>query len=384
MESRLESQSEASRYAGETAPVVSLRTALHRVITIGTVRSLATITAIVTPMKGRLKERRKKMAEGDDYTPATWSSGDSFASARAAYDAHAGRSYAAAATSGKTVADLLPRSITTQSPAPIVIVCDVTGSMGEWPATIFSKLPYLDHEMKKEYFGEGAEICFAAVGDAFSDKYPLQASEFAKGEDMEARLKSLVVEGGGGGGGSESYELAALYFARNCSTPMAMRKPIFIMIGDELPYDTIAPDISERYAHTAAPKYLTVSEVFQELSAKYSVYYIRKPYGRADESDPNAHHQHKVWSNLVGADRVVFLPEASRVVDVIFGIFARETGKIEYFAKELADRQTPAQVKTVMKSLATVHAAAPPPKALVKGASTLHKPGTGTKTKPLA
>jgi hypothetical protein len=324
------------------------------------------------------------MAEGDDYVPATWSSGDSFASARASYDAYAGRSYAAATSVGKTVSDLLPRSIKTNSPAPIVIVCDVTGSMGEWPATIFSKLPYLDHEMKKEYFGEGAEICFAAVGDAFSDKYPMQAGEFAKGEDMKNRLTNLVIEGGGGGGGCESYELAALYFARNVEMPMAMRKPIFIMIGDELPYDTIAPDVSERYAHTASPKMMTSKDVFAELAKKYSVYYIRKPYQGYGESDPGSSHQHRVWSSLVGEDRVVFLPEAGRVVDVIFGIFARETGKIDYFTKELSGRQTPAQVATVMKSLATVHASAPPQKALSKGASTLHRPGTGTKTKPLA
>jgi hypothetical protein len=255
--------------------------------------------------------------------------------------------------------------------------------MGEWPATIFSKLPYLDHEMKAEYFGEGAEICFSAVGDANFDKYPLQAGEFGKGEDMETRLKSLVVEGGGGGGGSESYELAALYFARNCQMPMAMRKPIFIMIGDELPYDTISPDVSERYAHAASPKTMTTQDVFKELAEKYSVYYIRKPYG-ASERDGEISQQHKVWSKLVGEDRVVFLPDAARVVDVIFGIFAREAGKIDYFTKELSDRQTPAQVATVMKSLKTVHAAAPPPKRLAKGASTLHKPGAGSKTKPLA
>ena len=88
------------------------------------------------------------MSESYDYTPATWSSGSSFKDARKSYDAHAGRSYAKAASSGKSHEDMLPRSITTDSPAPVVIVCDVTGSMGEWPATIFSKLPYLDHEMR--------------------------------------------------------------------------------------------------------------------------------------------------------------------------------------------------------------------------------------------
>jgi hypothetical protein len=253
--------------------------------------------------------------------------------------------------------------------------------MGAWPATIFSKLPYLDHEMKKEYFGDGAEICFAAVGDAFSDKYPLQAGEFSSGADMKKRLEALVIEGGGGGSGSESYELAALYFARNCEMPMAMRKPIFIMIGDEMPYDTISPDIGERYAHTASPKMITVQDVFRELADKYSVYYIRKPFGSERDGEVSPHH--KMWTSLVGDDRVVYLPEAERVVDVIFGIFAREAGKIDYFTKELTDRQRPDQVKVVMKSLATVHAAMPPKK-LGKGASTLHKPGTGTKTKPLA
>lgn len=321
------------------------------------------------------------MAEGDDYTPATWATKDSFASARSAYDAYAGRSYSAATSSGKTSADLLPRSISTDSPAPIVIVCDVTGSMGEWPATIFSKLPYLDNEMRKEYFGEGAQICFAAVGDAYSDKFPMQAGEFASGEDMKTRLTSLVIEGGGGGGGSESYELAALYFARNVEMPRAIRKPIFIMIGDELPYDTIPSDISERYAHTASPKTQHVDEVFKELAKKYSVYYIRKPYGSASENDPTNSHQHKRWASLVGEDRVVFLPEAGRVVDVIFGIFAREAGKIDYFTKELVERQRPDQVKVVMKSLATVHSSAP--LAVRKGASTLHKPGSGKPTKSL-
>jgi hypothetical protein len=321
------------------------------------------------------------MAEGDDYAPATWAKKDSFASARASYDAYAGRSYATAASAGKTAADFLPRSITTDSPAPVVIACDVTGSMAKWPATIFSKLPYLEHEMNTEYFGSGSEICFAAVGDAFSDKYPLQAGEFAKGEEMKARLTSLVIEGGGGGGGNESYELAALYFARNVAMPRAVRKPIFIMIGDEIPYDTIAPDIAERYTHTAMPQKITTKEVFAELAQKYSVYYIRKPYG--EERDGSVSREHKTWCDLVGDDRVVYLPEAGRVIDVIFGIFARESGKIDYFTKELNDRQTPAQVATVMRSLATVHASTPMDKRLPRGASTLHKPGTGTKTKPL-
>src|SRR5262245_45615202 len=109
------------------------------------------------------------MAETSDFTPADWSAGHPFSDARKAYDAHAGRSYADAAAKGVRSADLVPESVTTDSPSPVVILCDVTGSMGEWPATIFSKLPYLDHEAK-EYLGEGVEFCFGAIGDAYSDK----------------------------------------------------------------------------------------------------------------------------------------------------------------------------------------------------------------------
>ena len=114
---------------------------------------------------------------------------------------------------------------------------------------------------------------------------------------------------------------------------------------------------------------------------------FRKPYNHRYRGEDKASSQHKVWAKLIGEDRIAFLPEADRVVDVIFGLLARETGRIDYFAKELEGRQRPDQVKTVMKSLATVHAASTPAskrKRLPRGASKLHKPAKGAKkTKPL-
>ena len=71
------------------------------------------------------------------------------------------------------------------------------------------------------------------------------------------------------------------------------------------------------------------------------------------------------------------------MVDVIFGILAKETGKVEYFRKELEERQSPEQVKTVYTSLKTVHANLPPsPKAHVKGRSVMAIP-EGKKAKGL-
>ena len=45
---------------------------------------------------------------------------------------------------------------------PIVIVTDLTGSMHDWPGTIFSKLPYLDNELK-EYYELSLLDCFRMI-----------------------------------------------------------------------------------------------------------------------------------------------------------------------------------------------------------------------------
>ena len=61
------------------------------------------------------------------------------------------------------------------------------------------------------------------------------------------------------------------------------------------------------------------------------------------------------WESYLGADHVVILPEARRVVDVVFGVLAKETSMQAYFLKELTERQKPGQIKTVMDALKTIH-----------------------------
>jgi len=291
------------------------------------------------------------MAETTDYDPGPWR-GHDFKDARVAYDKHAGRSYTEAAAAGKKAADFVPSSIKTKSEAPLVIACDVTGSMGAWPATIFSKLPYLELE-GKEYLGDTMEISFAAIGDCVKgDHYPLQVRPFVQGTDLEKELKALVVEGGGGGGGEESYDLAAKYYAENVEMPNAVRKPIFIFIGDEGLYATLKASDADQFAKVKMKKDQEVEDIIKDLKKTYSVYVVRKSYGSSDNIIQ------RQWAELLGDDHVCPLQDASRVVDVIFGILARETGRIDYFKKEIGDRQEPAQVDVVMKSLKTVHAAA--------------------------
>lgn len=300
------------------------------------------------------------MSETGDYTPAPHWAGHNFATARRAYDDHAAASYSKAVSSGVDAKTLVPEEVSTESESPLIIACDVTGSMKAWPATIFSKLPYLEHE-GKEYLGDDFQICFAAIGDAFSDKYALQVQPFAKGTELKDTLDKLIIEGGGGGTSQESYDLAALYFDRKVNCPKAIRKPMLIIIGDEGIYNFIDESKAETFCRVKLEQKIAPKEVFDSLKKKFCVYVIRKPYNcstnNRNEDDIRIQSQ---WEDMLGADHVVALPEADRVVDVIFGILAEETGRRKYFEKELKDRQLPDKdgshkVDVVLTSLRSIH-----------------------------
>ena len=94
------------------------------------------------------------MSESGDYNPGPWT-GHDFKEARKSYDAHAGRSYEDALTSRRQGKDLVVKSLKTNSESPVVIACDVTGSMGEWPAVIFSIIG----SPKAAVFPEPVEDC---------------------------------------------------------------------------------------------------------------------------------------------------------------------------------------------------------------------------------
>lgn len=296
------------------------------------------------------------MTEAGDWSPGVWKGYD-FASARKVYDVHVGRSYDDAIKTDKSLEDLVPKSLITKCTSPLVIACDVTGSMGEWPATIFEKLPLLDLE-GKEYLGDDFEISFAAIGDAHSDKYPLQVQEFTSGTDLVSKLKGLIIEGGGGGQVQESYELPALYYSRNVKMPNAIM-PVFIYIGDEGLYTTIDRDHA-KFARTDLREKMSTRQAIDELKDKFSVYMIRKLYDGdkktgSDRMSSTDQKLHKQWEDYLGEGRIAILPDPRRVVDVIFGLLAEETGKRAYFDEELAFRQKPAQIAAVNDALKTIH-----------------------------
>ena len=300
------------------------------------------------------------MSESGDYTPSNWGRSHDFGSARSSYDNYTRRSYSSTKKSRKRKPrkEFLEKSLVTQAESPLVIVSDVTGSMRNWPATMFSKLPYFEHEAK-EYLGDDLEICFSAIGDysgksyysysswgwvnnSKGDLYPLQVRPFAKDADLVSRMKELILEGGGGGNSTEAYEMAATYFAHNCDMPNAIN-PVLIFIGDARSYDFVDRKAAREWTGVTFPGTgkVPTKEVMDQLQQKFSVYFIRKPY-RVPKNNVAAKCDIKTqeqWESYLGADHIVFLPDPNRVVDCIFAVLAKETGRVDYFREELIDRQ---------------------------------------------
>jgi hypothetical protein len=293
---------------------------------------------------------------GGSYDPGPWRGWD-FNSARKAHTnlrPSAGRGYSGSPASSVPATNLVPDKVTTNAKSPLVVVVDGTGSMGQFPKIIFQKLPLLDDGV--DDYLDDCEISYACVGDAGSDKYPLQVQPFGKGKQMVDTLNKLIIEGNGGGNQEESYELAALYYARNAEMPKA-NKPILIYVCDEGIYSKVNADWAKKFAKVAGAGGLTREKLFEELQTKYSVYVIRKHYCNGVSGDKMTGSNlaiHKQWESLVGADRMAILNDPKRVVDVILGLLAHETGKVDFFKKEIEWRQTPDQVKTVYKSMVSV------------------------------
>lgn len=121
----------------------------------------------------------------------------------------------------------------------IIIGLDVTGSMGNIAHHIAKEgLGTLMTEIMEREPVVNPHIMFMAIGDAHSDRAPLQVSQFEPDIRIVEQLANIFVEGNGGGNESESYDLP-WYFAANHTTidcfNKRQKKGYLFTMGDEMP-----------------------------------------------------------------------------------------------------------------------------------------------------
>ena len=263
---------------------------------------------------------------------------------------------AAAATKAQAPVPTALHTLKSAAANVIIVSLDLTGSMGQWPEEIFKRLALLWREATKYLGSEDLEILFIAHGDARTDEYPLQVTRFGHGPELDDLLASFKPVGGAGGGGqgSESSELVAYYLLKQVDTSSA-RHVFTFFVTDEAGCDQIAPALAKKCLGLAVdPELHRADVVMRCLNLRMNAYAI---LCETNCYDPAVIRQW--WETHLGAEKVLPLDDARRVVDVMLASIAATTGQLESFANDMLARQGKSRfatqnVKTVLASVALI------------------------------
>jgi hypothetical protein len=230
------------------------------------------------------------------------------------------------------------KHITTTSRNPLIVAVDVTGSMANWPFEIFDRLPLLYNTLSQ--YREDLEICFAAIGDAAVDDWPLQVTTFASGYDLEQLLGSLYGEGGGGDG-PESYGLFAHWVNTHVEIPDADDKPFLILFGDAPMHEKVPRQQISYYCGDRVAGDIDAIGAWNEVCASWNMWFLRRPTGRpGDKVDQQ-------WARAITEQKIFHIKDEQRAVDYAMGLVARAWGHFGDFQDNMRARQSEDKVAEV-------------------------------------
>ena len=237
------------------------------------------------------------------------------------------------------------KRVSTQSKNPVIVAIDVTGSMASWPFEIFDRLPLLYNTLAQ--YRPDVEICFAAIGDATVDRWPLQVTTFAGGFDLEQLLGSLFGEGGGGDA-PESYGLFAHWVNTHVETPALDETPFLIVFGDINMHPKVDRKQVEHYLGDKLNADVDSLAAWQAVTKKWNTWFLRRPGGkRGDVIDDQ-------WGKAIGAQKVFHIEDEQRAVDYALGLIARSWGHFDNFQDNMRARQDESKVKQISKLIEVV------------------------------
>lgn len=206
----------------------------------------------------------------------------------------------------------------------IVFALDVTGSMQDIPRTLAKEdLPRF-MKMLGACRVRDPQILFCAVGDATSDRAPLQVGQFeSTAELMDQWLTWSYLEGGGGGSGEESYELALYFLALHTELDCVVKRKkrgYLVLTGDELPYPLLSRHVVESVVGDRLDDDLKVEEIVAELQRSYVPFFIIPDPARAQTCE-------RRWRDLLG-DHVIVTQRPEDVCAAAAGAVSLSEGAV--------------------------------------------------------
>ncbi|MFI9387536.1 hypothetical protein [Kutzneria sp. NPDC052558] len=236
---------------------------------------------------------------------------------------------------------------------PIAVLFDVTGSMGTVPRIMQGKLGRLHGLLRSKGYADDPQIMFGGIGDADSDRAPLQVGQFESDNRMDEQLRQILLEGGGGGQKSESYELAAYFVVRHVATDAwdkRGKKGYLFLIGDELNKPRLASRHIREVIGDRVRDDISVPSVYRELALRWNVFYVLpRQSSYYDDPEIAAH-----WASLLG-ERFLRLADPAAVCELIALVIGVGEGRIDVGGglADLRDVGSHAEAAAVRRALAT-------------------------------
>ena len=197
----------------------------------------------------------------------------------------------------------------------IAVIFDETGSMGNVPRVLQTKLGALMRTLIQRGYVEHPQVLFGAIGDAYCDAVPLQIGQFESGLEMDDDLAKLYLEGGGGGQVYETYELAMYFLARHTSIDCYEKrgkKGYLFTIGDEKPYAVVHRQQVQQHIGDALQRDIPVEQIVAEVQRRYEYFHIIPTNTSHGQSRDVQNH----WKALLG-ERVLLLNDEAAVSETI-------------------------------------------------------------------
>lgn len=199
---------------------------------------------------------------------------------------------------------------------PVMVFVDVTGSMGHLAENIVKKgLGVIMREIYDRDPIPDPHILCGAVGDTFSDRAPLQVTQFeAEVGKLMPQVERIWIEGGGGGNGGESYA-AAWWFAAHKTRCDAIRnrgrKGYIFTIGDEKPHAYLTRDQIVSQLGGNAETDVRLGDLHRAVTQHWNVFHLITPTSTTDEQ-----HAVRAWRDIVG-ERAIEVDDHEALAEVI-------------------------------------------------------------------
>ncbi|HEY9677839.1 MAG TPA: hypothetical protein V6C76_07505 [Drouetiella sp.] len=211
---------------------------------------------------------------------------------------------------------------------PIIVAIDQTGSMGMLAETLIRKgLGTLIEEIYDRKPVADPHVMLMAVGDAWFDRAPLQATQFEADISLANQLTKFFIEGGGGGNNCESYNLP-WYFAATRTKCDAIdkrgQKGYLFTVGDEPPPPQLLASHVEKFLGGGLQQDMKTRDLFTLVSKNWNVFHIMIEEGSFYRGQGDK--TKKSWRDLIG-ENAIGLADHTKLAELIVSILEVQEGK---------------------------------------------------------